>query len=68
MSKGTFFLIERLSYEYEEGQTPKGNIRYESEFVKVDGENGSYEEQYYESTDYQSTFQKYASYDKYAHQ
>jgi hypothetical protein len=55
-----------LSYEYEEGQTPNGNIRYESEFVKVDGENGSYEEQYYESTDYQSTFQKYASYDKYA--
>ena len=36
--------------------------------MKVDGENGSYEEQYYETTSYQSTFQKYAAYDKYADQ
>jgi hypothetical protein len=57
-----------LSYEYEEGQSPSENIRYESEFVKVGGENGFYEEQYYDTTSYQSTFQKYASYDKYADQ
>ena len=56
MQKGKGYINFRLSYEYEEGQTPNENIRYESEFVKVDGENGYYEEQYYEATSYQSTF------------
>jgi hypothetical protein len=56
LQKGQSYINFRLSYEYEEGQTPNENIRYESEFAKVDGENGYYEEQYYEATSYQSTF------------
>jgi hypothetical protein len=42
----------RISYEYQEGETPQGDVRYEAELVRVGGENGNYEE-YYEQTNYE---------------
>lgn len=42
----------RISYEYEEGETPAGDVKYESEFVRVNADNGTYEE-YYEQTNYE---------------
>lgn len=33
----------RISYEYQEGKTPQGDVKYEAEFVRVGGENGTYE-------------------------
>lgn len=51
-----------MSYEYEEGSSPSGNLQFRTEQVEVNESNANH----YDEGGYQSTFERYANSNNYS--